>query len=215
MKKKRKKRRNQAESYINSKDTLGKYESNENQDLIAFASYIFDQVKLQQETRDKWMELYFAIFAGVATFATFALTFFSNKLKMEQLECIVGIVFILTGVIGMIFYLLFLCQRLNYKLHYKVLSEIQRKIVVQYLSKPYETYYQENRSPFKKFKKGADFYASLIQNVIIVACFAIGFIFIMISLQMKKVIIVSGCLVIVLIMESILRVVYNSFEKII
>ena len=143
MKKKRKKRRNQAESYINSKDTLGKYESNENQDLIAFASYIFDQVKLQQETRDKWMELYFAIFAGVATFATFALTFFSNKLKMEQLECIVGIVFILTGVIGMIFYLLFLCQRLNYKLHYKVLSEIQRKIVVQYLSKPYETYYQE------------------------------------------------------------------------
>ena len=48
MKKKRKKRRNQAESYINSKDTLGKYESNENQDLIAFASYIFDQVKLQQ-----------------------------------------------------------------------------------------------------------------------------------------------------------------------
>lgn len=71
MKKKRKKRRNQAESYINSKDTLGKDESNENQDLIAFASYIFDQVKLQQETRDKWMELYFAIFAGVATFATF------------------------------------------------------------------------------------------------------------------------------------------------
>ena len=69
--------------------------------------------------------------------------------------------------------------------------------------------------PFKKFKKGADFYASLIQNVIIVACFAIGFIFIMISLQMKKVVIVCGCLVIVLIMESILRVVYNSFEKII
>lgn len=215
MKKYRKKKENQVEGDINSKCTSCKDESKENQDLIAFASYIFDQVKLQQETRDKWMELYFAIFGGVATFATFALTFFNDKLKMEQLECIIGIVFILTGIIGIIFYLLFLCQRLNYKLHYKVLSEIQRKIVTQYLSKPYEMYYQENRSPFKKFKKGADFYASLIQNVIIVACFVIGFILIMIGLQLRKIVIVCVCLVIVLIMEGILRALYNSFEKII
>lgn len=210
-----KKKRNRVDGDINNKDSSGKDKSKENQDLIAFASYIFNQVKMQQETRDKWMEFYFAIFAGVATFATFALSFFDDKLKMEQLECIIGIVFILTGVIGVIFYLLFLCQRLNYKLHYKVLGEIQRKIVGQYLSKPYETYYQENRSPFKKFKKGADFYASFIQNVIIVACFVIGIIFIMLGLQVEKIVIMCCCLVIALVIESILRVLYNSFEKII
>lgn len=212
MKKKKRKRKQRTDSDIN-KCRASEIKPNENQDLIAFASYIFDQVKLQQETRDKWIELYFAIFAGVAALATFALSFFNDKLKMEQLEYIIGIIFILTGVIGVIFYLLFLCQRLNYKLHYKILSEIQQKIVFQYLSKPYEAYYPVNRSPFKKFKKGADFYASLIQNIIIVACFTIGFVFIMFGLQIRKMSIICSCFVIVIIIQSTLRIVYNRFEK--
>lgn len=220
MKKKRNiQKRNKTSSKMNAINKFSLENVNEktleNQDIISFANYIFEQIKLQQEARDKWMEFYLAIFGGVATFATFALTFLDDRLDLCQLERIIGATFILAGIIGFVFYLLFLCQRINYKMHYKVLDEIQRKIVSQYLSRPYNEYYQVNRSPFKKFKKGADFYASIIYNLVIVACFMIGIVFLLISCQIKVKNIIYICSGISIIFEAILRWLYNRFEKVI
>ena len=132
-------------------------ENEELKDMINFANYIFEQVKIQQEARDKWMEIYLLIVGGVATFATFTLAFFTDIIELKDWYLILGSIFMLTGILGIFFYLLFLSQRINYKLHYKVLSEIQRIVIREYLSKPYEEYYPTDRSPFKKFKRGADF----------------------------------------------------------
>lgn len=187
---------------------------NDKQDIISCSNYIFEQVKLQQETRDKWMGFYFSIFGAVAAFATFALSFLDDKLSVEQLELIIGITFILTGILGIFFYLLFLCQRVNYKMHYKVLNEIQKKIIEQYLTKSYENYYPLNRMPFKKFKKGADFYASIIQNVVIVVCNIIGIIFVLISHKFESTKIIYICLIACVFIVVLLRWLYNSFEKV-
>ena len=183
------------------------------QDMISFAGYIFEQVKIQQEIRDKWMELYLAIFGGVSAFATVALTFLDDILEVVQLECILGIVFIFTGIVGFLFYLLFLCQRRNYKMHYKVLNEIQRKIIGQYLTKNYEEYYQLDKIPFKKVKKGADFYASLIHNSIVVTCFMIGVAFIFAGFVCEKTKIIKGSLGVGIVIEIALRKIYKDFEK--
>ena len=193
--------------------TINNSENDEVKDIINFANYIFEQVKIQQETRDKWMEIYLLIVGGVATFATFTLAFFTAIIKLKDLYLILGAIFMLTGLLGIFFYLLFLCQRINYKLHYKVLSEIQKIVFEQYLSKSYEEYYPTDRSPFKKFKRGADFYASVIQNVVILVCFVVSCWFFLLYIDLAKKYIIVICFLCALGLESILRFLYNIFEK--
>ena len=193
--------------------TINNSENDEVKDIINFANYIFEQVKIQQETRDKWMEIYLLIVGGVATFATFTLAFFTAIIKLKDLYLILGAIFMLTGLLGIFFYLLFLCQRINYKLHYKVLSEIQKIVIEQYLSKSYEEYYPTDRSPFKKFKRGADFYASVIQNVVILVCFVVSCWFFLLYIDLEKKYIIVICFLCALGLESILRFLYNIFEK--
>lgn len=193
--------------------TINNSGNDEVKDIINFANYIFEQVKIQQETRDKWMEIYLLIVGGVATFATFTLAFFTAIIKLKDLYLILGAIFMLTGLLGIFFYLLFLCQRINYKLHYKVLSEIQKIVIEQYLSKSYEEYYPTDRSPFKKFKRGADFYASVIQNVVILVCFVVSCWFFLLYIDLAKKYIIVICFLCALGLESILRFLYNIFEK--
>lgn len=182
-------------------------------DIIDFANYIFEQVKIQQEARDKWMEIYLLIVGGVITFATFTLAFFTDIIGLKDLYLILGLIFMLTGILGVIFYLLFLSQRINYKLHYKVLSEIQQIVIKEHLSKSYEEYYPLDRSPFKKFKRGADFYASVIQNVIILICFVISCFFFLLHFELTKNYIICICILCAFVLELLLRFLYNIFEK--
>ncbi len=188
---------------------------NEYKDIINFANYIFEQVKIQQETRDKWMEIYLSIVGGVATFATFTMAFFTETIAMNELYLVLGTIFLFTGVLGIIFYLLFLCQRVNYKLHYKVLYEIQKIVIDEYLSNSYDVYYPTNRTPFKKFKRGADFYASIIQNLIIVSCFVLSSLFFSMGLSKSKRYIAVVCIFVAIIIEFILRVLYKLYENIV
>ncbi|MDY4561641.1 hypothetical protein ACTNCE_14880 [Dorea longicatena] len=188
-------------------------ENEELKDMINFANYIFEQVKIQQEARDKWMEIYLLIVGGVATFATFTLAFFTDIIELKDWYLILGSIFMLTGILGIFFYLLFLSQRINYKLHYKVLSEIQRIVIREYLSKPYEEYYPTDRSPFKKFKRGADFYASVIQNIVILVCFVVSCLFFLLYLDLPKKSIIVVCFLCASALELMLRFLYNIYEK--
>ncbi len=187
----------------------------EHEDIIDFANYIFEQVKNQQDSRDKWMEIYLSIVGAVSVFATFTLAFFTETIGIVELYRILGAIFFLTGILGILFYMLFLSQRVNYKLHYKVLDEIQRIVIKTYLIHPYDVYYPTNRTPFKKFKRGADFFASIIQNVIIVVCFVIGCIFLFMSFELSAHHIAIICTCVGMILEGVLRYLYNSYEKII
>lgn len=196
------------------KENKEKHLNGENiNDIVDFANYVFEQVKLQQETRDRWIEIFISIVAGVSTFATFTLAFFSNSIKIENLYIIMGLIFMLTGVLGVIFYFLFLSQRINYKLHYKVLNEIQQIIINKYLSKKYGDYYPTDRSPFRKYKRGADFYALLIENVVVVVCFAVSCTFFLLYLHIGKRMMIIICLAETLICGAILRYIYYIYEN--
>lgn len=188
-------------------------ENEEVKDIIDFANYIFEQVKIQQEARDKWMEIYLSIVGGVATFATFTLAFFTDIIGVKDLYLILGLIFMLTGILGIFFYLLFLSQRINYKLHYKVLNEIQQIVIKKHLSKSYAEYYPADRSPFKKFKRGADFYASVIQNIVILVCFGVSCLFFLLFLDLAKKRIIFICFLCTAGLELILRFLYYIFEK--
>lgn len=78
-------------------------ENEELKDMINFANYIFEQVKIQQEARDKWMEIYLLIVGGVATFATFTLAFFTDIIELKDWYLILGSIFMLTGILGIFF----------------------------------------------------------------------------------------------------------------
>ncbi len=188
-------------------------ENAEVKDMINFANYILGQVKNQQETRDRWMQIYLSIVGGVSTFSTFTMAFFTEIIEQSALYIILGFIFLLTGVVGINFYLLFLSQRVNYKLHYRVLNEIQRTVIGEYLPQKYEEYYPIERSPFKKMKKGADFYASVIQNIVILACFVVSCLFLLLYLECDFKEIVCICLLCMVVLELILRFLYNIFEK--
>ncbi len=188
-------------------------ENEDVKDMINFANFIFEQVKIQQEARDKWMEIYLSIVGGVATFATFTLAFFTDIIGLKDLYLILGLIFILTGILGIFFYLLFLSQRINYKLHYKVLDEIQQIVIREHLSKSYEEYYPTDRSPFKKFKRGADFYASVIQNIVILVCFGVSCLFFLLYLDLAPKRIIVVCILCTAGLELILRFLYYIFEK--
>lgn len=150
----------------------------ENQDnyeqMFEYANFIFEQVKFQQEARDNWFGHYLTIVGSVVGFATIVFAVFSESWNIAILQIVLGCIFILTGLLGIIFYFLFLTQRVNYKLHYRVLNELQANFASHFLKEPYSFYYPSKRTPFKKLKFGADFFASLIQRILVSFCAMIG-----------------------------------------
>lgn len=142
--------------------------------LFGYANFIFEQVRFQQETRDKWFEHYLTIVGAVSGFATIVFAVFSENWNVSVLQITLGGIFILTGFLGILFYFLFLIQRLNYKLHYRVLNELQHTFADRFLKEPYSFYYPSKRTPFVKLKYGADFYASLIQRLLVSFCALCG-----------------------------------------
>lgn len=196
----------------NKNDYTRCVENSNVKDVIDFAHYILGQVKNQQEIRDRWMGIYLSIVGGVATFSTFTLAFFPDIIKLGDLYLILGFIFSFTGILGVFFFLLFLSQRINYKMHFRVLSDIQRIVIKEYLSKSYEEYYPEGPGPFKKRRRGADYYASLIQSIIILACFIVSCLFFSLYLNLNKVEMAVVCCVCAFIVLFILRTLYYYFD---
>lgn len=139
-----------------------------------YANFVLEQVKFQQEARDNWFGHYLTIVGSVVGFATIVFAVFSDSLNIKNLEIALGGIFILTGLLGVLFYFLFLTQRVNYKMHYRVLNELQASFATRYLKKNYSFYYPIKRTPFKKSKFGADYFASLIQRILVSFCVMTG-----------------------------------------
>lgn len=181
--------------------------------MIGYADFIFEQVRFQQETRDKWFEHYLTVVGAVVGFATIVFAVFSEAWNIVFLQLVLGGIFILTGFLGILFYFLFLAQRVNYKMHYRVLNELQHKFASQFLEKPYSYYYPIKRTPFVKLKYGADFYASLIQRLLVSFCVLIGITLLMLGFARPIIqAIVAGAAGFVVAVVS-LSIIHRKYEK--
>ena len=180
--------------------------------VMSLATFIFEQNKMQQESKDAWFGHYLAIIAGVAAFATVCLTVFEDTIKVEILYLISGIAILFTGLIGYLFFWIFLCQRANYWKNYKLLNEIQIMLIEKTIQKPYGYFYPSN-APFAKRKHGADFYASVVENILVSICLSLGSIFIMLSIELKNNFIYGIAVIVFTFSFGILYFVYKNFEK--
>ncbi len=173
--------------------------------LISFTSIIFDQVKLQQEVRDRWFEHYIAIIGAITGLVTLCLGLFSNSIQTNYLLILVGCIFLLSSVLGILFYMLYLNQRYNYKRNYKLLSSLEGRILKKQLNNEVQT--------FTTRKHGADYITLLIENVICAACFTASSCFLasgfgLATLYIVLIGILSFCLCII-----ILQIIYHRWEK--
>lgn len=173
--------------------------------LISYTRIIFDQVKLQQEVRDRWFEHYIAIIGAITGIATLCLGLFSNSMQTNYLLLLAGGIFILASILGILFYMLYLNQRYNYKQNYKLLSALEAQILKRQMN-------NEVR-PFTTRKHGADYTTLLIENVICAACFTASSCFLAsgFNLDISKVFligIITFCCCII-----VLQIIYHRWEK--
>ena len=86
---------------------------------------LFNQVKLQQEVRDRWFGHYLTIIGSLTALATLCLKLFENTVKKKILYMFLGLMFLFASSLGILFFILYLCQRKNYKQTYNYLSVVQ------------------------------------------------------------------------------------------
>ena len=183
---------------------------NELEYLILFFDSLFEQVKLQQEVRDRWFGHFLSIIGAVSALAALCYGFFSNHISQQYLLLFIAAVFFLTGIIGILFYILYMKQRQNYRKLYRGLAVLQDKISQMLLT---EKEQEKMIVLFKKSKKGADFITILIENVLCSSCFTLSICFAMLSEMHTFHDIVFFALIIFVIIFLSLYVVYSEMEE--
>lgn len=171
---------------------------------------LFDQVKLQQEVRDRWFGHYLTIIGALVALATLCLKLFENTVNKEKLYMFLGLMFVFAGLLGTLFFILYLCQRKNYKQTYIFLSLVQNEIISsmsEFSNKLYE------KSTFVTKKHGADFYTLLIQNIIDSTIIAAGIVFILISQSVASYVIVIWAISELIVVFIALQLIRCEFEK--
>ena len=179
--------------------------------MIMLANFIFEQNKMQQESKEVWFGHYLSILAGVAALSTICLTVF-DKVKIEVLYLITGSAFLFTGICGFIFFRIFLCQRANYWKNYKLLNELQIYLIEETLNKEY-TYFYAQKEPYAKRKHGADFYAMIIEDIMVSICFGIATVFFMLSIGCNESVIIGVTAMIFGVVAILLFLIYIKFER--
>lgn len=142
-----------------------------NSTMLSFLSVLFDQVRLQQEVRDRWFGHYIAIIGAIIAAATIYLKFFENAVDKIELYISAGAIFTFAGVISVLFYILYLRQRRNYKKVYAQLSLIQSIVIENNLT---DKQVKAFHNTFSTNKHGADSVTLLIESIITAACFSLG-----------------------------------------
>ena len=167
---------------------------------------------MQQETKDKWFGHYLSILGGVSALATICLTILSDFTDMKIIYLAAGIVFLFTGVVGTLFFAIFLCQRANYWKNYRLLNEVQ-VFLIEKITKHSHDYYYPKKSPFAKRKYGADFWALIVEDITVTICFTIGVAFMLASYGLKNVIILTISFWVSFIFFLALFFIYKIYEK--
>jgi hypothetical protein len=97
-------------------------------DYVAYLGFLFQQVKLQQEVRDRWFRYYMTI-AGAILGTGIAIAKFFYSSKFNQGLCLLLLALSTTmGLIGICFFMIYLRQRSNYIQQYKAITKVEDKL---------------------------------------------------------------------------------------
>lgn len=179
--------------------------------LALLGNFIFEQNKMQQESKDLWFGHYLSILAGVSALSTIIFSVF-KEIDMRILYIIAGSAFFFTGVMGFVFFKIFLCQRANCWKNYQLMNDIQIKLIEQVLNKQHSFYYS-TMDPFAKRKHGADFYAVIVEVLMISICFGISIVFTMLVLKANIISIIICSCVVFGVVALILFKIFLKYEK--
>lgn len=171
---------------------------------------LFNQVKLQQEVRDRWFGHYLTIIGSLTALATLCLKLFENTVKKKILYMFLGLIFLFASSLGILFFILYLCQRKNYKQTYNYLSVVQNEMFKSMSQIPKKLY---EKSTFTTRRHGADFYTLLIQSLIDAAMFSIGNVFLLISQSIKMHIVSIFAIIGFILIIVILQLIRYFFER--
>lgn len=114
------------------------------------------------------------------------------------------------SLLGTLFFILYLCQRKNYKHTYSFLSLVQNEIFKSISAIPKNLY---EKNIFTTRKYGADFYTLLIQNIINATMLAIGIVFLFISQSVSVFIAGISSIIGFVLMVIVLQLIRHSFEQ--
>lgn len=160
-------------------------------DYISYLGFLFEQVKLQQEVRDRWFRYYITIAGAVlGTGIAIAKLFYNSKFN-QGLCLILLALSTAMGLIGICFFMIYLRQRSNYIQQYKAIAYVEDRMFsiaehdeTQVVSSPT---WQENSAPWKTSllairshaikKYGADFFTVWIHIITNSVYFASSFVF--------------------------------------
>ncbi|MCM1119028.1 MAG: transposase [bacterium] len=171
---------------------------------------LLEQVKLQQEVRDRWFGHYLTIIGALAALATLCLKIFENNVTKEILYFVLGIMFGFACLLGSLFYILYLCQRKNYRQTYNFLSSIQTELFESVSVIPSKLY--ENKI-FSTKRHGADYYTLLIQSLIDAAMLAVGIVFFSISQNIQTEIVYMNAAIGFVGNFAVLQLIHYFYER--
>lgn len=178
--------------------------------LCNLLNVLFNQVKLQQEVRDRWFGHYLTIIGALVALATLCLKLFENAVNNEILYMFLGLVLVFSSLLGVFFFILYLCQRKNYKQIYGSLRLVQNEIFKSIFGISNAA---NKKNTFVTHKHGADFYTLLIQKLINSTMFAVGCFFINISLSVQICVIITSAIIEFILMFILLQLIYRFFEQ--
>ena len=72
---------------------------------------LFNQVKLQQEVRDRWFGHYLTIIGSLTALATLCLKLFENTVKKKILYMFLGLIFICKFIRNSVFHFIFVSEK--------------------------------------------------------------------------------------------------------
>ena len=97
-------------------------------DWINYLTYQLEQVKLQQEVRDRWFGYYLTIAGAVLGVGIGAVKLFATQTFDRRLWTFVIVLTVAMLLIGSCFFMLYLRQRLNYHRFYRHMDATEEKL---------------------------------------------------------------------------------------
>jgi hypothetical protein len=148
-------------------------------DWLDYLKYMFDQVRLQQEIRDRWFTYYLAISGavlgvGIAVVKLFYTSQFDSRLSLLLLA-LSAFMFL----VGICFFMIYLRQRMNYLPYYCAMQHVERELIKRCVADDIKATFSESPTTSsgqdvtrflvhrpKAHRTGADFYTVWIHIII-------------------------------------------------
>jgi hypothetical protein len=141
-------------------------------ELIEYLNYLFDQVALQQEIRDRWFRYYMTVAGAAFLVGLTAIQFFIDRGFDLSLYIFLLILSITVFLVGFCFFMIYLRQRGNYLRFYRVMENAEKKLLKNEYGKIYKV--------ARIHKYGADFFTVWIHILVNSLFIAIAFVLIVI-----------------------------------